>query len=168
MTRLRKYNLKLEITKCEFLKDKVHYLGHVICQDGLAVDHKKVEAIKKFPVPKTQRNIRKFLCLADYYSRFIKNFAKISKPLFRLLQKDAQFIWTPEPHAAFEAPKECLSNAPLVAFPDFFREFLVSTDASNIAIARILSQGQIGKDTQGCRIKLLHLWKGSLGHPFLY
>lgn len=146
MTRLRKYNLKLEITKCEFLKPKVHYLGHIISQDGLGVDNKKVEAIKKFPVPKTQKNVREFLGLATYYSRFINNFAKTTKPLTALLQKDTKFTWTDETSIAFETVKKLLSEAPLLAFPDFFKEFLVSTDASNIAVAGILSQGEIGKD----------------------
>ena len=91
MDRLRKYNLKLQLDKCEYLKNKVFYLGHSLSKEGLQVDERKIEAVKRFPRPKNVKNIRQFMGLANYYSKFINNFAKMAKPLTKLLQKDVEF-----------------------------------------------------------------------------
>ena len=88
MKRLREANLKLQLEKCEFLKHKVSYLGHVLSEEGLNSDPRKIEAVKLFPQPKNMKNVRQFLGLSGYYHRFIKNFAQIAKPLTRLLQKN--------------------------------------------------------------------------------
>lgn len=94
MEQLRKANLKLQPNKCEFLKSKVTYLGHVISKDGVKPDPKKLEAARHFPRPKTPRNIKQFLGLAGYYRRFIPNFSRIAKPLTTLLKNDTRFEWT--------------------------------------------------------------------------
>jgi len=89
--RLRKANLKLQSDKCEFLKNEVTYLGHVISEDGLKSDPKKLEAVRQFPRPKTPGNIKQFLGLAVYYRRFIPNFSILAKPLTNLLKNDTRF-----------------------------------------------------------------------------
>lgn len=146
MERLVKYNLKVQLEKCEFLKSEVIYLGHSISKDGLRVDGKKIEAVKRFPRPKNVKNIRQFMGLANYYSKFIKDFAKMAKPLTRLLQKDVKFDWNLEAAKAFNSLKDCLCNAPVLQFPDFSLPFIITCDSSNFAIGGILSQGKIGED----------------------
>ena len=145
-SRLRKAGLKLQIDKCEFLKTEVNYLGHVLSEKGLSPDPKKIEAVRKFPQPKNVKNVRQFLGLAGYYRRFIKDFAKISKPLTKLLQKDTPFAWTEKATESFETLKTFLCNAPLLQFPDLTKSFNITTDASGYAIGGVLSQGEIGKD----------------------
>ena len=86
MERLRKSNLQLNCDECECLKNKVCYLGHILSQDGVRLDPRKLEAIDKFPRLKNVKNFRQFLGLSGYYCRFVKNFSKISKPLCKLLQ----------------------------------------------------------------------------------
>ena len=144
--RLRQANLKLQIDKCDFLKRKVSYLGHILSKDGLSPDPKKIEAVKNFPVPKNIKNIRQFLGLAGYYRRFIKDFAKIAKPLTTLLQKEKDFDWDTRAQESFETLKEFLCNAPLLQFPDLNKPYNITTDASGFAIGGVLSQGEIGKD----------------------
>ena len=100
----------------------------------------KKEAVQKFPIPRTVKNVREFLGLCTYYNKFIQNFAKLIKPLTRLLQKDVKFKWDDSTHRAFNELKDRLCNAPLLQFPNFNEPFIITTDASNIAIAGILSQ----------------------------
>ena len=83
--KLREANLTLEPEKYEFLKREVCYLGHIISEYGIKPDPKKVEAVGKFPTPKHVKNIREFLGRSGYYRRFIKNYAKVTKPLNILL-----------------------------------------------------------------------------------
>ena len=90
--KLQEANLTLEPEKCEFLKKEVCYLGHIISEHGIKPDPKKVEAVKKFLMLKNVKNIREFLGLSGYYRRFIKNYAKVTKPLNILLEKDVKFL----------------------------------------------------------------------------
>ncbi|UYV63754.1 hypothetical protein LAZ67_2005513 [Cordylochernes scorpioides] len=75
---------------------------------GIQPDSEKVEAIKKFPVPKSVCDIQSYLGLCSYYRRFIKNFSKIAAPLQILLKKDQKFIWTQEQKDSFESLKKAL------------------------------------------------------------
>jgi hypothetical protein len=145
-TRLRKYNLKLQPIKCEFLRKEVSYLGHIITEEGVQPDLKTTESVVNFPVPRNAKDVKSFLGLAGYYRRFIKNFSQISKPLTNLLKKDADFNWSDLCREAFTRLKEVLSKRPLLQYPDFSRPFVVTTDASNVAKGAILSQESIGSD----------------------
>jgi len=89
--RLRNANLRLQPDKCEFLRREVTYLGHVIREDGVKPDPKKIEAVSNFPRPKNAKNVKQFLGLAGYYRRFIPDFSKTAKPLTTLLKKDEPF-----------------------------------------------------------------------------
>lgn len=144
--RLRLNNLKLQPDKCEFLKREVSYLGHVISEQGVQPNPEKVNAIKNYPVPKDAKMIKQFLGLVGYYRRFIKNFAKIAKPLTNLLKKEIPFSWTNEHQTSFDTFRNILLTSPILSYPDFSKEFILTTDASNFAIGAILSQGKLGSD----------------------
>jgi hypothetical protein len=144
--RIRKYNLKLQPDKCEFLRTEVSYLGHVITEDGVRPDPKKVEVIENFPRPTSTKQLKSFLGMASYYRKFISKFSKIAAPLYMLLKKDAHFEWLDDQENAFQGLKQKLMSQPILQYPDFAREFILTTDASNEGIGAVLSQGQIGKD----------------------
>lgn len=144
--RLRKANLKLQPDKCEFLRKEVSYLGHIISEDGVKPDPKKIDAVKNFPRPRNAKNIKQFLGLAGYYRRFIPNFSGTSKPLTLLLTKDEPFVWGNNQEKAFTTLRDQLCSEPLLQYPDFTKPFVITTDASDIAIGGILSQGKIGED----------------------
>ena len=112
MERLSAVNLKLQPDKCEFLRPGVAYLGHIIEKEGVRPDPKKIEAVKKFPIPKNPKNIKQFLGLAGYYKRFSDGFSKIATPLNQLLKNDVKFIWSERQQEAFELLKEKLWRNP--------------------------------------------------------
>lgn len=144
--RLRANNLKLQPDKCEFMRREVSYLGHVISDKGVQPNPIKIKAIHDFPTPKNPKTIKTFLGLVGYYRKFINDFAKIAKPLTLLLKKDVPFIWSKEQEESFATFKNILMSEPLLQYPDFTKEFVLTTDASNFAIGSVLSQGEIGKD----------------------
>ena len=145
-SRMRKYNMKLQPDKCEFLRKEVSYLGHVIGQTGVRPDEKRITAVKEYPEPRTTKELKGFLGLAGYYRRFIPNFSKIAKPLTELLKKDTPYVWNDKTNEAFISLKTLLTTEPLLQYPDFSRPFILTTDASNDAIGAVLSQGSIGTD----------------------
>ena len=83
--RLHTYNLKLKASKCEFFKKQVTYLGHVVSEEGIKTDPEKIRVLKNWPVPKSVKDVRKFLGFTGYYRRFIKGFSTIVRPLNDLL-----------------------------------------------------------------------------------
>ena len=145
--RLRQSNLTLQTDKCEFLRTEVRYLSHIILADGVQPNPQKIEAVKKFPIPKTQKNVKEFLGLAGYYRKFIKDFAKIAKPLSDLTSKNSKSSWNSQHQLAFEELRDRLCTAPILKYPDFSQPFVVTTDASGFALGAVLSQGKIGEDT---------------------
>ena len=144
--RLRKFNLKLQPDKCEFLRKEVTYLGHTISETGLKPNPEKIKAVSEFPVPKCAKDVKSFLGLVSYYRRFLHDFSKLAKPLTSLLKKDIPFDWTNSQQLAFETLKNNLTSAPVLIYPDFTKPFILTCDASNYAISAILSQGEVGKD----------------------
>ena len=99
--KLREHRLYAKFSKCEFWLKEVGFLGHVISEDGIAIDPTKVDTVTNWEAPTTVGDIRSFLGLAGYYRRFIENFSKIAKPMTELLKKDTKFIWTKEYEASF-------------------------------------------------------------------
>jgi hypothetical protein len=142
----RQCRFKIHLDKSEFLHKEVEFLGHVITPDGIKPNPKKIEAIKKFPIPKTVKDIKSFLGLRGYYRRFIKNFGKITKPLKKCLKRGEKILHIAEFCQTFEYCKNIQSNQPILQYPDFSKPFILTTNASQFAIGAVLSQGEIGKD----------------------
>lgn len=138
---LRKANLKIQLDKSEFLCKQVAFLGHIITPEGIKPNPSKVEAVQKFPIPKTVKEIKRFLGLIGYYRKFIANFAKLTSPLSKCLRKGEKInIENPDYIEAFNICKELLQNAPVLIYPDFNKTFTLTTDASNVSIGSVLSQ----------------------------
>lgn len=92
--RLQQYNLKLNPSKCNFLKREVIYLGHQITDKGIRTDPSKHKVIENYPTPQNADEVRRFVAFCNYYRKFIQNFAEIAKPLNSLLKKNKLFDWT--------------------------------------------------------------------------
>jgi len=140
LSKLREHRLYAKLKKCELFKNKVEYLGHYISGEGIAVDERKVEVIKKWPNPTNLTELRSFLGLASYYRKFVKNFSAIASSLTTLLRKDIPYEWKPDQQEAFDKLKEKLTSAPVLLIPDQTKPFTVTTDASDTAIGAVLSQ----------------------------
>jgi hypothetical protein len=140
LQRIRESGLQLKPSKCFFFQQQVQYLGHIISRDGIATDPAKTEKVSTWPVPTSKREIQQFLGFASYYRRFIKDFACIARPLHRLTERTAPFVWTNECQQAFDELRRCLCSAPVLAYPDFSRQFILDTDASDVGIGAVLSQ----------------------------
>ncbi|PNF37360.1 hypothetical protein B7P43_G17830 [Cryptotermes secundus] len=143
--KLREFNLKIEPDKCEFLKEELNYLGHVVTAEGVKPDREKIKAVTDFPIPQSQ-DIKSFLGLAGYYRKFIVDFSAIARPLTDLLKKENDWTWTEKEQTSFELLKSKLTKAPLLQYPDFSKPFILTTDASGYAIGAILNQGKLGQD----------------------
>ncbi len=138
--RLREAGLKLKPTKCSLCRQEVNFLGHIVSADGVATDPAKTEKVETWPIPTSRREVQQFVGLANYYRRFIKNFAEIANPLHKLTEKTMQFKWTPQCQEAFDQLKRQLTTAPVLAFPDYTCPFTLDTDASDVGIGAVLSQ----------------------------
>lgn len=138
--KLRDAKLRIQLDKSEFLRQNVEFLGHIITPDGIKPNPRKIKAIQEFPIPKTSRDIKSFLGMLGFYRKFIKDFAKITKPLTSCLKKNVKIIHDKKFIDAFELCKTLLSNEPLLQYPDFTQPFILTTDASNFAIGAVLSQ----------------------------
>lgn len=97
-------------------------------------------------MPTTQKQIKSFLGITGYYRKFIKDYARIAKPLTQCLKKGSKIEHTPSFVQSFETLKQNIINEPILQYPDFTKEFNITVDASNFAIGAVLSQGPIGKD----------------------
>lgn len=144
--KLREARLKLQPEKCDFLQKECQYLGHRIAQDGIFPDESKFSAVKNFTRPKDKKGVRSFLGLTGFYRKFIKDYGKIAQPLNALTSPNADFHWTEKHENAFSILKQKLLESPVLAHPDFSKEFILTTDASGVGIAGVLSQIQDGKE----------------------
>ncbi len=144
--RLRTHQLKLQPDKCEFLRTEVNYLGHQITESGVRPDPQKVAVIEQFPTPTNVKSLKTFCGMISYYRRFIPNCSKIASPLYKLLKKDVRYEWNEPQENAFQHLKTKLTSHPILQYPDFSKEFILTTDASNCGLGAVLSQGPIGKD----------------------
>lgn len=144
--RLRESNFKIQLDKSEFLKLETAYLGHIISRDGIKPNPDKITAIQNYPLPKTPTEIKRFLGLLGYYRKFIPDFARLTKPLTQCLKKGSKITLNSDYVNCFEKCKTLLTNDPILQYPDFTKEFILTTDASNLAIGAVLSQGTIGSD----------------------
>ncbi|MCQ7285327.1 reverse transcriptase domain-containing protein, partial [Salmonella enterica] len=140
LSRCEETNLALNWEKCHFMVTEGIVLGHKISSEGMEVDRAKIDTISRLPPPSSVRAIRSFLGHAGFYRRFIKDFSKISRPLTKLLEKDAPFIFDKECNQAFLTLKEMLVNAPIMIAPDWKFPFEIMCDASDFAVGAVLGQ----------------------------
>ena len=133
-------NLALNWEKCHFMVTEGIVLGHKISADGLEVDQAKVDVIKTLMSPTIVKGIRSFLGHAGFYRRFVKDFSNISRPLCRLLEKDAKFDFDESCRSAFEEIKSRLVSTPIMLTQDWNNEFEIMCDASDYAMEAVLGQ----------------------------
>lgn len=146
---IKEAGFKLKLKKCQFMKRKVVYLGHVASAEGISPDQSKIEKLANYKRPTSAEEVRQFLGASGYYRKFIKDYGKIARPLNLKTHKEnlkKPFTWDENDQAAFETLRTALITPPVLAYPDFTLPFVLNTDASSYAIGCVLSQVQNGKE----------------------
>jgi hypothetical protein len=143
--RFRQARLRIHPAKCRFSVSRVLFLGHEFSPDGVAISEEKFKIVKNYPRPSTTKAVKSYLGFCSYFRRYLKGYSDVTRPLRELLKQNVKFKWTPECEEAFQKLKQAFITAPILAMPDFNRDFILTTDASNFAVLYILSQ----KDDQG-------------------
>jgi hypothetical protein len=144
LDRLRTYRLKLQPEKCDFLRKEVNYLGQ-ITEAEVKPDPQKMAAITSYPTPTLVKELKTF-CGISYYRRYIPNCSRIAFPLHKLLKTDVKSEWKPKHEHVFQHLKAKLTSQPILQYPDFSKEFILTSDASNAGLGAVLCQGPLGKD----------------------
>ena len=165
--RLREADLKLNREKCNFFKNHIQYLGHLISGEGIKPLPEKLESIKEMPPPTTPKEVKQFLGLIGYYRKFVPRFADVARPLTNLTRLDQPFEWSDKCQASFELLKEALIKEPILRFPDPNKPYTPYTDTSKYAWSCVLTQ-QYTHDMDNKQIVVNHpityvsgLFKGS-------
>jgi hypothetical protein len=137
---MREHQLYSKLSKCFFYQKQIHYLGHIISKEGIAVDPKNIEAIRGWKTPRDVSKVRYFMGLASYYRRFVVGFSKISHPITSLQKKGTKFEWTPKCEENFNLLKELLTCAHVLQIVDKNESCVVCTDACKEGLGGVLMQ----------------------------
>lgn len=163
LDRMEEFGLKVSIDKCQFFRTSVKYVGHIVSEDGVSTDPDKISAVSQWPQPTNLKSLQSFLGFCGYYRRFIANYSAIVRPLTDLtrgyepprrgrptkkeqgkkyLSKNELFgeRWTPACTEAFQKVKTCLIRAPVLAFADPTKPYILHVDASFDGLGAVLNQ----------------------------
>ena len=138
LRRLEENDLFVKPEKCVWKVRGVGFLRVVIGEDGVRMEKEKMQGVVEQPVPKSVKNVQKFLGLANYYRQFVKDFVKIARPLHEMMRKEIKWSWGEKQQKAFEELKEKFIIEPVLVILDLNREMRIETDASDFAIEGVL------------------------------
>ena len=142
------HRLKLKLLKCEFFKEKIEYLGHSVSSKGVWLSRDNLKAIAKYPEPTMYTAMKGFIRLLGHFRCFIKDFAEIVDPLHEYARGDTankkkkRVVLNKAARDAFHKLKKAVMSAPVLAYPDPNKEYLLETDASKLGLGTVLSQKQ--------------------------
>ena len=141
LERLATHSIIINPNKCLFSVSELDFLGHHIDRHGITPLPEKVQAVRDFPQPQSQRQLCQFIGLVNFYHRFLPHYADLMQPLHSLLKDKTQSLtWTDEAVAAFNATKQALANASLLAYPSPDAPTCLMTDAFDTAVGAVLQQ----------------------------
>ena len=139
LKRLKSHGLRVKRNKCVLCKSSVEFLGHLIDAEGLHALPSKVTAISQAPEPQNVQQLRSFLGLIDYYSKFVQNLSTVLHPLNNLLKCDVKWKWTAQCAEAFKLAKERLASSQVLARYDPSLPLRMAADASAYGIGAVIS-----------------------------
>ena len=140
LQKLQEAGLKVNASKSFFAREELEYLGYWITQEGIKPLNKKVEAINNLAAPKTQKQLRRFIGMVNYYRDMWVRRSETLAPLTALTSKKVKFKWTDVEQKAFDTMKRIMARETLLAYPDFNKEFHIYTDASNVQLGAVIIQ----------------------------
>ena len=146
LNEFKKHNVAINKKKTVLNSSSIEYLGYVISGNGIKPSPKKLAAVLEAPPPKSVGDVKSFLGMVTYYSRFVKNFSSLLSPLYELLKKGAVFKWTSVESQAFSKIKTELSESELLANFEGNHPVIVETDASPVGVGCVLLQEVNGRE----------------------
>jgi len=138
LKKLEENNLYIKPEKCVWKVWKIRFLGVVIEPNRIEMEKKKVDGVLSWPEPRNVKDVRKFLGLANYYRRFIKDFTQVARPMNMLMRKDIKWKWRREQQKTFNELKRIFTTRLVLAAPDLDKEFRVEADALNYTTREVL------------------------------
>lgn len=138
----KRFQFQINFKKCHFLKTRVEYLGYILSPSEITLSQRHTDAVRNFPKLNKVLEVQRFLGLANYFCKFIQNFASKAKPLQNLLRKSVDFKFDDACNRAFELLKKELTSFPVLCLYNPYSETELHTDASSLALAAILLQKQ--------------------------
>ena len=142
LVRFRDAGLKLNMSKCQFKKSSVTFLGHTVSGQGIQPSADKVKAVQEAKTPTSKAEIRSVLGLVTYLGRFCPRLAEVTKPMRDVIKKEVNFFWEAPQENAFNQLKTLVSNAPVLALFDPEKETVLNVDASSHSIGAVLLQDE--------------------------
>lgn len=138
--RIKDAGLTLNKDKCEFGVPKIKFLGHLLSAQGVEIDPEKVTAINQLKDPENKAELQRLLGMVTYLAKFIPKLSEMTYPLRQLIEKDAEWLWTPHQQQAVEQIKHALSSAPVLKFYNVNKNVIIQCDASSYALGAVLIQ----------------------------
>lgn len=142
--------MTINVEKSRFCQKEIKYLGYIVAQGCLRTNKERVDAVTNFPLPKTPRQIRRYIGMTGWYRQFINNYSDLSAPLTDCLKKSKEFILTEEAKLAFEKLKEALTTAPVLVQPKFENPFTIQCDVSRVAVEGVNTTRRGWYGTSNC------------------
>ncbi len=133
-------DLFLKPKKCKFNKKEIEYLGLIVTEGKLRMDPTKLDGIRKWPIPKSVKDVQSFLGFGNFYCKFIQGFSDLARPLNKLLKKNVKFKWKEEHNIAFALLKKQFTKEPVLMMPDHSKPFQIECDTLKYATGAILTQ----------------------------
>ena len=138
LLKTRKAVFTLNAMECIFFQTKLPYLGHIINNGTISLDPKCINVIKEFPMTKNLKELRRFIGMAQFCCRFVKNLNVILSPLYNLTKANTVYNWSSECESTFDQIKTLLTEAPILRSPSDTSNLILETDASDIGIGSCL------------------------------
>ena len=142
---LKKHNLKIKLSKCEFFVTKVKFLGHYITPEGRTTNEKYIKRLLTFRHPKDRTELKAYLGAIEWISNHVYGMKKLMLPIKELLRKNVKYIWLDKHQKAFNSIQNCIQNTEILHHPDFNEPFYLFTDASDKLYSGVLLQKRDGK-----------------------
>ncbi|KAL1132050.1 hypothetical protein AAG570_010008 [Ranatra chinensis] len=146
LRRLQEFGLRVSEEKSSLFQSELRFIGHTVLERGVSTNREKVQAVSALPLPKDLKEVTAVQGMVGYYRKFIPNLAERLAPWTRLLKKGVKFLVTADMVDKFNGIKVALIRAPVLRYPNFTRQFVLTKDASGVAVDAVLSQAENGED----------------------
>jgi hypothetical protein len=138
LMRCRKFNISLNPSKFIFGLTKGNLLGHIVYDSRISIDPERIVAILNIPAPTSRKEVQAFMGIVNFVRRFVPDFVAMVKPIHNILKQDCSFSWTDDVKNYFVRIKKAIISTPILAKPDFEKEFIICTNAKKEEISAIL------------------------------